>query len=114
AELAAELRDDAEAAWVVAALGDLDVGAGAGRGEDARCSVAVKVLGESGGGPVPGGAGEAALPLAEVALGAVGRLAVLDLELRRGFFGAAVLIDGAGGAVDLGLGEDLEGGVVGV
>ena len=38
AELAAELRDDAEAAGVVAAFGDLDVGGGAWRGQDA-CGV---------------------------------------------------------------------------
>ena len=35
-ELAAELRNDAEAARVVAAFGDFDVGAGAWGGEDAR------------------------------------------------------------------------------
>ena len=68
-ELAAKLRDDAEAAGVVAAFGDFDVGGGAGGGEDARCRVGVEVFGEGSGGSVPGGAGEAALLLAEVAFG---------------------------------------------
>ncbi len=78
AELAAELRDDAEAAGVVAAFGDLDVGRGARRGEDARRLVGVEVVGQRGGGAVPGGAGEAALLLAEVAFGARCDLVVLD------------------------------------
>ena len=41
AELAAKLGDDAEGAGVVAAFGDLDVGAGARGGEDARGFVGV-------------------------------------------------------------------------
>ena len=52
-ELAAELWDDAEAARVVAAFGDFDVGACAWGGEDARGFVGVEVLGKSGGGSVP-------------------------------------------------------------
>ncbi len=53
AELAAKLRDDAEAAGVVAALGDFDVGRCAWGGEDAWSGVVVEVLGECGGGSVP-------------------------------------------------------------
>ena len=44
AELAAQLRDDAEAARMVAALGDLDVGRRARRGEDARRRFVVEIL----------------------------------------------------------------------
>src|SRR5579871_3743054 len=62
-----DMRDDAEAAGVVAAFGDFDVGAGARGGEDAWCGVGVEVFGECCGGSVPGGAGESALLLAEVA-----------------------------------------------
>ena len=68
-ELAAELRDDAEAAGMVAAFRDLDVGRGARGGEDARGVVGVEIGGEGRGGAVPGGAGETALLLAEVAFG---------------------------------------------
>ena len=70
AELAAELRDDAEAAGVVAAFGDFDVGGGARGGEDAGGFVGVEVGGEGGGGAVPGVAGEAAGGFAGVAFGA--------------------------------------------
>ena len=45
AKLAAELRDDAEAAGMVASLSDLDVGRGAGSGENARRLVVVEVGG---------------------------------------------------------------------
>ena len=72
AELAAELGDNAEAAGMIAAFGDLDVGAGAWSGEDARGLVGVEVFGEGGGGSVPGSAGEAALLFAGVAFGAEG------------------------------------------
>ena len=71
-ELAAQLRDDAEGAGVVAAFGDLDVGGGARRGEDARSRVVVEVVGERGGGPIPGLAGEAAGLLAGETFGAEG------------------------------------------
>jgi hypothetical protein len=70
AELAAQLRDDAEAAGVVAAFGDLDVGRGARRGEDARGLVGVEVLGQGGGGAVPVLRGRSGLLFAEVAFGA--------------------------------------------
>ena len=59
-ELAAQLGDDAEAAGVVAAFGDLDVGRGASGGEDARGLVGVEIFGQRGGGAGPCGAGEAA------------------------------------------------------
>ncbi len=72
AELAAELGDDAEGAGVIAAFGDLDVGGGAGGGEDAGCGVGVEVVGEGGGGAVPGLAGETAGGEAGVAFGAGG------------------------------------------
>src|SRR6185437_9758486 len=72
--LAAKLRDDAKATGMVAAFSDLDVSAGAGSRKNARCGVAVEILGQRGGGSVPGGAGEAALLLAEVALGAAGKM----------------------------------------
>ena len=49
-----------EAAGVVAAFGNLDIGAGAWGGEDAWGGVVVEVFGECGGGSVPGCAGEAA------------------------------------------------------
>jgi hypothetical protein len=45
AKLAAELRDDAEAAGMVASLSDLDVGRGAGSGENARRLVVIEVGG---------------------------------------------------------------------
>ena len=71
-ELAAELGDDAEGTGVVAAFGDFDVGGGSGRGEDAWGGVGVEVVGEGGGGSVPGLAGETAGLFAGVAFGAEG------------------------------------------
>ena len=50
-EFAAEVGDDAEGAGVVAALGDFDVGGGAGRGEEARGGVVVEVGGQIGEAP---------------------------------------------------------------
>ena len=92
---------------MIAAFGDLDVGAGAGRGEDARGEVGVEVLGERGGGAIPGGSGEAALLLAEVAFGAGGQLGAY-------FGGVRVLVDGGGGAGDeVVRSEDVEGRVEG-
>ncbi len=72
AELAAQLRDDAEGAGMVAALGNLDVGRGARRRQDAWGCVGVEVAGQGGGGAVPGLAGEAAGLLAGQAFGAGG------------------------------------------
>ena len=105
AELAAQLRDDAEAAGMIAAFGDLDVGGGARRGEDARGLVGVEVAGKGGGSAVPGLAGEAAGLLAGVAFGAAGGGAGLGEGLARSrvagdVVGAGVLVDGGGGAVD--------------
>ena len=72
AELAAEIGDDAEAAGMVASLGDLDVGGGTGRGAEARGVFVVEILGERGLGSVPLVAGETALGFAEVAFRARG------------------------------------------
>jgi len=57
---------------VVAAFGDLDVGGGAGGGEDAGGGVGVEEVGELCSGSVPGLAGEAAGGFAGVAFGAGG------------------------------------------
>ncbi len=54
AELAAQLRNDAEGARMVAAFGNLDVGGVAGRGQDARRVIVVKIVGEIGDGAIPG------------------------------------------------------------
>ena len=72
AELAAEIGDDAEAAGMVATLGDLDVGRGSGGGAEARGVFVVEILRERGLGAVPLMAGETALGFAEVAFGAGG------------------------------------------
>ena len=69
AELAAQLRDDAEAAGVIAALGDLDVGRRSGCRQDARGCVRVEEVRQGGGGAVPALAREAACRLAGVAFG---------------------------------------------
>jgi len=99
AELAAQLGDDAEAAGVVASLGDLDVGRRSRRSQNARRLVAVEILGQSGGCAVPLFARESALPLAQIALSARLRNLLADLA------GMGVLVDGAGCAAD----EDVEG-----
>lgn len=119
---------------MIAAFGDFYIGGGPGGGEDAGGGVVVEVLGEGGGGTVPGLAGEAALLLAEVAFGAAGVAGVdsaldvvagvgeglvsvcgagfgegLDDAELRGYVAlylwAGVLVDGAGGAVDQLLGD---------
>ena len=69
AEFTAQLRDDAETAGMIATFGNLDIGGGARRGEDARRLVAVKIAGKGGGGTVPGIAAEPALLFAEIAFG---------------------------------------------
>ncbi len=113
AELAAELGDDAEAAGMVAALGDLDVGRGARRGQDARCGVRVEVLRQGCGSAIPRGAGEASLLLAQVAFRAGGKLR----RVFRGAVGEAVLMHRGVMAIDgrigggCAAGQDGEGGV---
>src|SRR3954467_14969670 len=57
-ELATQLRDDAEAARMIAAFRDLDVGRVPGRGQDARRCFRVKIMRQVGDRAVP-------LPLAE-------------------------------------------------
>jgi hypothetical protein len=47
-EFAAQVGDDAEGTGMVAALGDFDVGGGAGRGEEARSGFVVEIGGQSG------------------------------------------------------------------
>ena len=121
AEFSAELGNDAEAAGMVAALGDLDVCARPRRSEDARGLVGVEVIGQGGDGSGPVFAAEAALALAQVAFGP--GLAV-RAGTSRGFLGdsialgTGVFVDGAGGAGDQILlvalggfagGEDVEG-----
>ena len=72
AELAAQLRNDAEGAGMIAAFGDLDVGGVARRGQQARRVLVVEIAGQLGGGAVPAVAGEASGLLAGIALGARG------------------------------------------
>ena len=69
AEFAAQVGDDAEGAGVVAALGDLDVGRGFGRGEEARGGFVVEIGGQQVGCALPVVAAEAALLFAVVAFG---------------------------------------------
>ena len=63
-ELAAQLRDDAEAAGMVAAFGDLDVSRRFGRGQHARRGFVVKIIGQIGDCAVPLRAGETSTLLA--------------------------------------------------
>ena len=81
-ELAAGTGDDAEAARVVAAFGDFDVGGGPRGGEDAWSGVVVEIFGECGGCPVPGGAGEAAGGFSQRAFGTKGNRRSFDYALR--------------------------------
>ena len=69
AKLSAKLGNDAEAAGMIAAFGDFDIGRGSRRGQHAGRVVVVKVVGQIGDGAVPGIAREAALPAAMIALG---------------------------------------------
>ena len=73
AELAAELRNDAEGAGMIAAFGNLDVGGVASGGEQARGVLVVEIAGQLGGGSVPGVAREASGFLAGIAFGTRGR-----------------------------------------
>ena len=73
AKLSAKLGNDAEAAGMIAAFGDFDIGGGSRRGQHARRVVVVKIVGQVGDGAVPGIAGEAALLAAMIALGPRGR-----------------------------------------
>src|ERR1700690_359633 len=73
AELAAQLRDDAEGAGMIAAFGNFDIGRMTGRREDARCVIVIKIVGQIGNGAVPGIAREASLFAATVAFGARGQ-----------------------------------------
>ena len=84
AEFAAQVGNDAEAAGVVAALGDFDVGRGARRGEKARGGFVVEVGGQQVRCALPVVAAEAALALAMVAFGAALRaVGVLDESVQR-------------------------------
>ncbi len=67
AELAAQLRNDAEGAGMIAAFGDLDVGGVARGGEQARGVLVVEIAGQLGSGTVPSVAGEASGLLAGIA-----------------------------------------------
>ena len=84
AELSAKLGNNAEAAGMIAALGDLDIRRGSGRGQDARRVIVVKIVGEIGDGAIPGIAGEAALPAAMIAFGPRGRRAAIQNVERTG------------------------------
>src|SRR5262249_42539398 len=70
AEFAAQLRNDAEAARMIAALGNLDVGGCFGSGEHTRRGLVVKIVRKIGYGAIPLRAGEASSSLAGTALGA--------------------------------------------
>ena len=70
AELAAKLRDNAEAARMVAAFGNLDVRAGAGRGQDARRRIVIQVFRQRRRRTIPGLAGKASGLLPRDALSA--------------------------------------------
>src|SRR5437660_12481265 len=73
AELSSKLRNDAEAAGMIAAFGDFDIGRGSRRGQHAGRMVVVKVVGQVGDGAVPGIAREAPLCAAMVPLGPRGQ-----------------------------------------
>ena len=84
AELSAKLRNDAEAAGMVAAFGDFYIGRGSRRGQYARRVVVVKIVGQIGDGAVPGIAREASLSAAMIALGPRGQeIRRQDIERRR-------------------------------
>ncbi len=68
-EFSAQVRDDAEAARVVAALGDLNVGRGFWRGKETGRGFVVEIRGQQVSGALPIVAAEAALLLAVVAFG---------------------------------------------
>ena len=70
AKLAAQLRNDAERAGMIAAFGDLDVGRVLRRGQQARRVLVVQIVRQVGDGAVPAVFGEASGGLAGVAFGA--------------------------------------------
>ena len=81
-EFAAQLGNDAEAARVIAALGNLDVGGVARRREDARGAVVVEIVGKIGNRAIPGITGEAALLGADITFGS--RTQNYEGRIRRG------------------------------
>ena len=69
AKLSPKLGNDAEAAGMIAAFGDLNVGRRARRGQNARGVIVVKVIGQIGDGAISRIAIEASLSAAMIALG---------------------------------------------
>src|SRR4051812_8638686 len=68
AEFSPQLRDDAEAAGMVATLGDFDVGHVARRGQDSRSRFGVKIIWEVRDGAIPFVFAETSAALASVTL----------------------------------------------